>query len=143
MALCSCNPGQGRRRTITSIAVFAVLLQSLAGILQGSLGLAEAQAAEGPAGFAFLVICTPEGVKKIGLDGVPVEEEGDEQRPLSAGLHACQICCTTPGCSLAVVAAADSIPKSADNRLSWSHSGRLGQKLIHPAKPSRGPPFPV
>lgn len=143
MASCSCSSGQVRRRTVTSIALFAILLQSLAGILQGSLGLAEAQAAEGSAGIAFLIICTPEGVKKIGLDGAPVEEEGDEQRPLSAGLHACQICCTTPGCSLAVIAAAAAVLNDTDSRLAWSDPDPLGQKLIHPAQPSRGPPFLV
>lgn len=118
-------------------ALLAFALQGLTGGGHALALFAAAQAAEA-GDFAFLVICTPQGIVKIAPDGTPREEE--QNPPASSALDACQLCCSTTCAGLTA-------PGASILALGWSDSespepepSRLARQLFRPAIPGRGPP---
>lgn len=129
--------GDRRRRRIAVLALLAFALQGLSGGGHVLSLFAAAQAAEA-GDFAFLVICTPQGIVKIAPDGTPWEEE--QTPPASAALDACQLCCSTACSGLTARGISALALGWSDTEASGADPGPLVRQLFRPAVPGRGPP---
>ena len=118
-------------------ALFAFALQGLTGGGHALALFAAAQAAESD-DFAFLVICTPQGIVKIAPDGTPWEE--DQDLPAGAAVDACQLCCSTTCADLAPRGASALALGRSGPETPALDPGPLAWQLFRPAVPGRGPP---
>ena len=126
-----------RRRRIAVVALIAFALQGLTGGGHVLSLFAAAQAAEA-GDFAFLVICTPQGIVTIAPDGTPWEE--DPETPAPAALDACQICCSTACAGLTARGLSTIAFGWSDSEAPRFDSKPLARQIFSPTTPGRGPP---
>lgn len=126
-----------RRRRIALVALFAVALQGLMGGGHALALFAAAQAAEA-GDFAFLVICTPQGIVKIAPDGTPWED--DPNLPASSALDACQVCCGTACAGLTAQGASPLAMGQSAAEAPALEPRPPARQLFRPSIPGRGPP---
>ena len=117
--------------------MIAFALQGLTGGGHVLSLFAAAQAAEA-AGFAFLVICTPQGIVKIAPDGTPWEE--DPETPAPAALDACQICCSTACAGVTARGFSALALGRFDADMPPVDPNPVVRQLFGPNIPGRGPP---
>lgn len=129
-----------RRRRIAVVALIAFALQGLTGGGHVLSLIAAAQADEAGE-FAFLVICTPQGIVKIAPDGTPWEE--DPETPAPAALDACQICCSTACAGLTARGLSALALGRSDSEAPPVDPNPVVRQLFGPSIPGRGPPHLV
>ena len=126
-----------RRRRIAVVALIAFALQGLTGGGHVLSLFAAAQAAEA-GDFAFLVICTPQGIVKLAPDGTPWEE--DSETPAPVALDACQICCSTACAGLTARGLSVLALGRFDSEAPPFDPNPVVRQLFGPSIPGRGPP---
>ena len=117
--------------------MIAFALQGLTGGGHVLSLFAAAQAAEA-GDFAFLVICTPQGILKIAPDGTPWE--GDPETRAPGALDACQICCSAACAGLTARGLSALALDRSDTKAPPFDPNPVVRQLFGPSIPGRGPP---
>ena len=124
--------GRRGRAATAALAALALLLQAFGTLLPSAQGAAPALP------FGALVICTPEGIQVLGLDGTPLDTpEGGAP----AAAEPCHACCLTRGCCLGPLAERTTAAFAPAVPLSFEISDTAAPHRDLPlAKLGRGPP---
>jgi len=123
-----------RRAGVAILAALGLLLQAPSGLLPSTVSAAAA-----PSPLGALVICTPDGIRILGPDGVPVEvPKGDAP---AMAVDPCQACCLSMSCCPGLTSQTASLGFAPDAAASFARlAPGSPHRLFLLAKPGRGPP---
>ncbi len=126
--------GRRRRARVATLAVLALMLQALSGLLPGA-----GSATPAPAPWGALVICTPDGVRILGPDGEPLETP--EGGVPAAAADPCLACCLSETCCQGHTGAKTTEVFATAAAPAFAKYGpAAAYRPYDRANPSRGPP---